>query len=447
MHMVYWQERTFISNNLIMRIIKSIAIATLFVPLLVFGQGPSTILPNAGLTPDSAWYFFDKLGEAMRDLFTFNKEAKARLQIVFAAERIAEIKVLLEAKGVAAPGLAVAEGRLQEHLTRAAGVLDAEKAKGKDVRALAKSLNEDFDASKSALEDVFKEKKRVLEQQEKEVKAKIVAAREINDTAQVAALETQLAALKAEKKELEKKEDEQESAFEDDEEKLERTMEKKDEAEKMISEAEAKKQEFTDEAAAKGFALPADAFKQFDQHLAQAKELFAKENYKGAALQARQAKKALEQEGDALERLSDEKEEAEEAKGAEDVERDIQKEIQERESELMKKQEEPAHDMGNMMPGEMMAETIMNVNGQNFSFAPSEIRVKKGEKVKVNFANAGGWPHDFVIDELNVRTPQVTVGESASVEFIADKAGTFEYYCSVGQHRQNGMKGKLIVSE
>lgn len=88
---------------------------------------------------------------------------------------------------------------------------------------------------------------------------------------------------------------------------------------------------------------------------------------------------------------------------------------------------------------------IFNVSGQNFSFTPDEIRVKKGDKVKVNFTNAGGWPHDFVADAFNARTTQVSAGGSSSVEFVADKTGTFEYYCSVGQHRQNGMKGKLIV--
>jgi len=53
--------------------------------------------------------------------------------------------------------------------------------------------------------------------------------------------------------------------------------------------------------------------------------------------------------------------------------------------------------------------------------------------------------HDFVIDEFNVRTPQLKNPGTASVTFTADKVGTFEYYCSVGQHRVNGMVGKLIV--
>jgi len=53
--------------------------------------------------------------------------------------------------------------------------------------------------------------------------------------------------------------------------------------------------------------------------------------------------------------------------------------------------------------------------------------------------------HDFVIDELNVKMPIVKNGEIGTVEFIADQVGEFEYYCSVGQHRQNGQVGKLIV--
>lgn len=98
----------------------------------------------------------------------------------------------------------------------------------------------------------------------------------------------------------------------------------------------------------------------------------------------------------------------------------------------------------NMMGGAMMAKTF-KVGGENFKFNPAEIRVKKGDQVRIEFSNVGGWPHDWVIDEYNVRTPQRNVGESAVVEFKADKAGTFEYYCSVGQHRQQGMKGNLIV--
>ncbi|KKS22075.1 MAG: Plastocyanin, partial [Candidatus Roizmanbacteria bacterium GW2011_GWC2_41_7] len=55
--------------------------------------------------------------------------------------------------------------------------------------------------------------------------------------------------------------------------------------------------------------------------------------------------------------------------------------------------------------------------------------------------------HDFNLDEFNVDGTVVKEGESTMVEFVADQAGDFEYYCSVGQHRANGMVGTLTVEE
>jgi cytochrome c oxidase subunit 2 len=84
------------------------------------------------------------------------------------------------------------------------------------------------------------------------------------------------------------------------------------------------------------------------------------------------------------------------------------------------------------------------VIGKNFSFSPSEIKVNKGDKVKIIFQNDLGF-HDWMLDEFNVKTPTISAGKTAEVEFTADKTGTFEYYCSVGNHRTMGMKGNLIV--
>lgn len=81
---------------------------------------------------------------------------------------------------------------------------------------------------------------------------------------------------------------------------------------------------------------------------------------------------------------------------------------------------------------------------KNFSFSPNESRVKKGDKVKVTLKVTQGF-HDFVVDEFNAKTKQISEGNSDTVEFTADKTGTFEFYCSVGNHRAMGMIGKLIV--
>jgi len=89
---------------------------------------------------------------------------------------------------------------------------------------------------------------------------------------------------------------------------------------------------------------------------------------------------------------------------------------------------------------------VFNISGENFKFSLTEITVNKGDTVKINFTSASGF-HDWTIDEFKVATKQLNSGDGGadSVTFVADKAGTFEYYCSVGQHRAAGMVGKLIV--
>lgn len=89
------------------------------------------------------------------------------------------------------------------------------------------------------------------------------------------------------------------------------------------------------------------------------------------------------------------------------------------------------------------------ISGKNFAFlmngseAPT-LTVKKGQTVTINFNSEDGF-HDWVVDEFNAKTDRVQTGGKTSVTFTPDKTGEFEYYCSVGQHRANGMKGKLIV--
>jgi plastocyanin len=89
---------------------------------------------------------------------------------------------------------------------------------------------------------------------------------------------------------------------------------------------------------------------------------------------------------------------------------------------------------------------VIELRGVNYSFDLSEIKVKKGETVTINFESTDGF-HDFVIDELSVATKKVQPGNKTSVTFTADTVGIFEYYCSVGEHRSHGMVGKLIVEE
>ena len=84
------------------------------------------------------------------------------------------------------------------------------------------------------------------------------------------------------------------------------------------------------------------------------------------------------------------------------------------------------------------------VTGKNFEFSVKEIRVKKGDFVHINFTSTDSM-HDLRVSEYNVGAATVSAGNSSSVEFAADKAGSFEFFCSIGNHRQMGMVGKFIV--
>ena|SRR3989344_3673428 len=91
----------------------------------------------------------------------------------------------------------------------------------------------------------------------------------------------------------------------------------------------------------------------------------------------------------------------------------------------------------------------ISVSGENFKFVVDgednpTIYAREGDRVVIEFKSTAGL-HDFVVDELDVATKRVGSGESTSVEFVVNKAGTFSYYCSVGDHRAKGMEGKFII--
>lgn len=96
---------------------------------------------------------------------------------------------------------------------------------------------------------------------------------------------------------------------------------------------------------------------------------------------------------------------------------------------------------------EMEVVQEITVEAGSFYFEPAEIRVKKGDRVKI-VLNSVDMMHDFTIDELEVEMDEpVKADETGTVEFTASDEGEFEYYCSVGQHRANGQVGTLIVEE
>src|SRR3990172_11005102 len=82
----------------------------------------------------------------------------------------------------------------------------------------------------------------------------------------------------------------------------------------------------------------------------------------------------------------------------------------------------------------------------NFNFSPNLIEGEPGETVKIKLSSKNG-DHDFIIDELGVRSRTLASGESQVLEVtIPDDAvsgSTYEFYCSISNHRAMGMVGTL----
>lgn len=101
-------------------------------------------------------------------------------------------------------------------------------------------------------------------------------------------------------------------------------------------------------------------------------------------------------------------------------------------------------DDGTSMNTNKGAVKTITVSAKSFAYTPNQIKVKKGDTVKIVLSNTDGF-HDWVLDEFNAKTSRINAGQTAEVQFVANKAGSFEFYCSVGRHRSMGMVGTLIV--
>jgi cytochrome c oxidase subunit 2 len=86
----------------------------------------------------------------------------------------------------------------------------------------------------------------------------------------------------------------------------------------------------------------------------------------------------------------------------------------------------------------------IKMTARKYRFDPNVITVKKGQHVRL-IITALDRDHGFELKAFDINQ-RLKKGDPATIEFIADKAGTFPFKCSVFcgfGHRR--MKGKLIV--
>ncbi|MDP2750763.1 MAG: cupredoxin domain-containing protein [Nanoarchaeota archaeon] len=85
-----------------------------------------------------------------------------------------------------------------------------------------------------------------------------------------------------------------------------------------------------------------------------------------------------------------------------------------------------------------------SINAFKFGFDPSTIEVNKGDTVRITLSSSDVG-HGFALKEYGI-SETFSKGETKTVEFVADKEGTFTFYCNVYCGSGHGdMKGTLIV--
>jgi plastocyanin len=82
--------------------------------------------------------------------------------------------------------------------------------------------------------------------------------------------------------------------------------------------------------------------------------------------------------------------------------------------------------------------------GGALKFDTPELKAKAG-KVTINFTNDASTPHAVEVEGNGVESKSDVVTKGKSSVTVDLKAGTYEFYCPVDQHKAAGMKGTLTV--
>ena len=90
-----------------------------------------TELPNPGLTPDSPFYFLERISEGIGTFFTFGDLKKAERYAKLATERVAEAQAVVEKGKPEAVGKALE--RYEDQLSEALARAETAKAKGQKI--------------------------------------------------------------------------------------------------------------------------------------------------------------------------------------------------------------------------------------------------------------------------------------------------------------------------
>ena len=88
----------------------------------------------------------------------------------------------------------------------------------------------------------------------------------------------------------------------------------------------------------------------------------------------------------------------------------------------------------------------LEMTASRFRFEPETLQVNEGDRVRLTLRSTD-TEHGFSIRKLNVKVAVPKTGEPVTVEFVADRPGTYDFkcseYCGSGHGR---MKGRIVVT-
>jgi uncharacterized cupredoxin-like copper-binding protein len=90
----------------------------------------------------------------------------------------------------------------------------------------------------------------------------------------------------------------------------------------------------------------------------------------------------------------------------------------------------------------------VKISETEFKLDPSNAKVDKAGKVTFNVTNDGQTVHALEVEGPGdeAKTDSIDPGKSAKLTVDLSKAGTYEMYCPVGNHKAQGMVGKVVVA-
>lgn len=103
---------------------------------------------------------------------------------------------------------------------------------------------------------------------------------------------------------------------------------------------------------------------------------------------------------------------------------------------------------GDSTNGGEVVQTIQ-LSEKEFSITPNTLTLAKAGTYEFNVTNDGGTTHALNIEEsgggMEVESDHIAPGESTTLQFTFSGDGSFEMYCPISNHKDQGMEGTINV--